>query len=417
MLNTAISLFAGAGGCSLGFKNAGFNLLLAIDNNEDAVSTYNMNFLDTPCLKEDITRLDAEDILRHAGIKKGKLDFLIGGPPCQGFSSAGIQFWDDPRNKLLKHYVRLLHGLRPRWFLMENVEGLLTANRGNFIYEVTKGFIEAGYIVRLHKLYAHWYGLPQKRKRVFIIGNLSGLPFAFPSPTHTDKVNQRNLFGLKSPLSISDAISDLPDPGEREEIVLAYTQLPQNEYQRLMRGNKVLDHWAAGLNSETLERIKHLAPGQTMKDLPKQLQHPSFQRRAFRRVMDGTPTEKRGGAPSGLKRLRAHEPSLTITSAAIREFVHPFENRFLTIRECARIQSFPDDFQFYGTTNSKIVQIGNAIPPLIAQVLAKHIMSLQTIHEKQKHKDGLLGYFLTKADSMSPTLARTSVLLDTLCNR
>ncbi|MFQ5421970.1 MAG: DNA cytosine methyltransferase, partial [Anaerolineae bacterium] len=199
MLTTAISLFAGAGGCSLGFKNAGFNLLLAIDNNEDAISTYNMNFPDTPCLKEDITRLDAEDILRHAGIKKGELDFLIGGPPCQGFSSAGIQFWDDPRNKLLKHYVRLLHGLRPRWFLMENVEGLLTANRGNFIYEVTKGFIEAGYIVRLHKLYAHWYGLPQKRKRVFIIGNLSGLPFAFPSPTHTDKVNQRNLFGLKFP--------------------------------------------------------------------------------------------------------------------------------------------------------------------------------------------------------------------------
>jgi len=419
MLRKAISLFAGAGGCSLGFEWAGFDLLLGIDNNEDAVQTYRENFSSTPCLLKDITELTADDILDISNLKRGELDFLIGGPSCQGFSSAGVRFWDDPRNRLLKHYVRLLRGLRPHWFLMENVEGLLTADKSKYIFEVTKSFIEAGYTVRLHKLYAHWYGLPQMRKRVFIIGNSHGIEFEFPDPTHTNGTSQAGLFGLKPPLTIIDATSDLPGPAGDEEAILHYITTPQNEYQCRMQGRFVTDHWVTDLNGDALERVELLAPGQTMKDLPKHLQHPSFQRRAFRRVMDGTPTEKRGGPPSGLKRLKPNEPSLTITSAAIREFVHPTEDRFLTIRECARIQSFPDDFQFYGSTNSKITLIGNAIPPLVAQILATHIRQCNDGEDGEQHDERvgkLLGYYLTKADSMSPALTRTDRLLSSLCN-
>ena len=155
-----------------------------------------------------------------------------------------------------------------------------------------------------------------------------------------------------------------------------------------------------------------------MKDLPEQLQHASFQRRAKRRVMDGTPTEKRGGAPAGLKRLQASKPSLTITSAAIREFVHPTEDRFLTLRECARLQSFPDDFRFIGFTSTIIQMIGNAIPPLIAELLARHIIEIEhtTPRGKKITYGTLQGYFLTKAASMSPALARTASLLHTLRN-
>jgi DNA (cytosine-5)-methyltransferase 1 len=214
-----------------------------------------------------------------------------------------------------------------------------------------------------------------------------------------------------------NAISDLPSPSTDETAILDYTVPPLNEYQHLMRGGFVTDHFAAQIADDVLERIEMLSPGQTMKDLPRELQHPSFRRRAFRRVMDGTPTEKRGGAPSGLKRLQSDEPCLTITSAAPREFVHPTEDRFLTIRECARIQSFPDYFQFEGSMSSKITLIGNAIPPLIAKVIADHIR-LQVPEEEGNCYDPqpgrLLGYYLTKATAMSPALARTEQLLKSL---
>ena len=159
------------------------------------------------------------------------------------------------------------------------------------------------------------------------------------------------------------------------------------------------------------ERIRTLKPGQTMKDLPESLQHPSFKKRAMRRVMDGTPSEKRGGAPSGLKRLAFNEPSLTITSAAVREFVHPTENRCLTIRECARIQTFPDDFQFCGTNGEKIQQIGNAIPPHLAKIFADTIRMYGFNNSITTREGELLGFVLTKSEGQSPALQNTQNLL------
>jgi DNA (cytosine-5)-methyltransferase 1 len=200
---------------------------------------------------------------------------------------------------------------------------------------------------------------------------------------------------------------------------LPYAGKPQNELQAYLRGSaqRVTDHWASALSEIQLERVRGLRPGQTMKDLPGHLQHESFQRRAFRRVMDGTPVEKRGGAPSGLKRLFADEPSLTITSAATREFVHPSENRLLTLRECARLQTFPDEFVFAGSAASRIQQIGNAIPPMLARTIAEQIARNHGFHAGyRRDARPTLRFCLTRAGGMSPALARTEALLAQLSN-
>ncbi len=178
--------------------------------------------------------------------------------------------------------------------------------------------------------------------------------------------------------------------------------------------NEDMDHIFKKENSVQQERINLLKSGQTMKDLPEYLQHNSFQKRANRRVCDGTPTEKRGGAPSGLKRLRYDEPCLTITSASINEFVHPTQNRTLTIRECARIQTFPDWFKFIGTESQKVLQIGNAIPPKFAEILAKQIMYCDNCEISNVLPNGLISFEVTKAEAMSPALTNTFAMLQEL---
>lgn len=404
MERTTLSLFAGAGGCTLGFKRTGFDVKLGLDIDDDAIRTHRTNFPETDVVKEDISDITSDWLLERLDLEPGELDFLIGGPPCQGFSSAGKNFWDDPRNQLLKHYIRLLKYMRPKWFLMENVEGLLTAQESQYITEATRKFVEAGYTIRIHKLYSHWYGLPQKRKRVFIVGNSGGINFEFPNPTH------HGISAVSSPRSIMDAISDLPEPTKGESKQLDYGRSPENDYQRELRHKHVTEHYATAISDTLEKRIKHLEPGQSMQDLPEELQHDSFDRRSSRRVKDGTPTEKRGGAPNGLKRLEPDKPSLTITGGSDSEFIHPVQDRFLTLRESARIQSFPDWFEFHGSKTSKQQQIGNAIPPLIAEKLADHFGRLLDRNGGVPYGEsdgGLLGFYLTKASSRSPALDRT----------
>ncbi|MGH2517473.1 MAG: DNA cytosine methyltransferase, partial [Ktedonobacterales bacterium] len=214
-------------------------------------------------------------------------------------------------------------------------------------------------------------------------------------------------------LSLIDAISDFPEPGEGDPFT--YAAPPANSYQLLLRrsdGLPISLHHPKQVNEVTQQRIGMLKQGATMKHLPQELQHPSFRRRAYRRVMDGTPTEKRGGAPSGLKRLVADSPCLTITSASGTEFVHPLQDRVLTLRECARIQSFPDWFEYAGTWSSKATQIGNAIPPLFMKQLASHIQALAT-WRRHGHSEGRwLGIDATKASAMSPALEKMLAELD-----
>jgi DNA (cytosine-5)-methyltransferase 1 len=391
-----ISLFAGAGGCSLGFKRAGYDVLLAIDNDQPSCETYIRNFPDAEVRNLDVKQVDWSALLIEKKLAPGELDVLIGGPPCQGFSTAGKRFWDDPRNDLLKSYVYALDAIRPKWFMMENVEGLLTMNNGEYLLCAVEAFVRIGYQVRLEKVYSHEYGVPQRRKRVIIVGNSLGIDFHFPVPTTPISGaifrDSRNTFDV--------AVSDLPPP-----IAVASCGEASNSYPQ---GHHFIPQ--TGVNKQ---RIQSLLPGQTMKDLPEELQHDSFKRRAFRRVKDGTPSDKRGGAPSGLKRLIASEPSLTITSASTREFVHPTEDRCLTMRECARLQGFPDGFEFSGSAVDQIQQIGNAIPPMLAEVFARHIrLNLGFESSDQKATGALLGFSLTKADAMSPSLRRTHLLLE-----
>ena len=297
MKPTAISLFCGAGGCSLGFRQAGCSILYATDKDKAAVTTYKKNFPETICTQEDIENLDFAQILSELRLKIGELDVLIGGPPCQGFSTAGACFWDDPRNHLLKSYIKALETVKPKWFFMENVEGLLTSNKGIYIFEAVKAFIALGYQIRLEKIYSQEYGIPQRRKRVLIVGNRLGINFKMPEPT----IKISGQIFRNSDITVNHAIRGLPDAATDKTRILKYSSDPCDDFEVLLRGASagVDDHYFPTLNGIQLERISALQPGQTMKDLPEHLQHESFKKRANRRVADGMPTEKRGGPPSG----------------------------------------------------------------------------------------------------------------------
>ena len=409
----AISLFCGAGGCSLGFKQAGYSILYANDKDTAAVETYKKNFPDTLCSNDDIDNLDFESILEEVGVKPGEIDILIGGPPCQGFSTAGSRFWDDPRNHLLKSYVNALKIIQPKWFIMENVEGLLTSNKGVYIYEAAKAFIDLGYSIRIDKVYSQEFGIPQRRKRVLVVGNRLGYEYIMPAPT----INVSGQIFRNSDVTISHAISSLPEAANEKDCLLSPLLMPAiDDFDALLRGNAtvITEHYFPKINSMQLQRISALLPGQTMKDLPENLQHDSFKKRANRRVADGMPTEKRGGAPSGIKSRISDETCLTITGAATRELIHPTADRPLTIREAARIQTFPDDFIFCGNASQKIQQIGNAIPPLLAKILAEHIVNNYGFSGEVQRDGKMLGFLLTKAGAMSPALKTTESLLDNL---
>ena len=320
---SVIDFFAGAGGLSLGFARAGFQVEMAVDNCAVAVETHRWNLGD------------------HArGIDLGKADLafpsatvVAGGPPCQGFSSAGQRRRGDHRNTLVGEFARLVAQLRPAVFVFENVEGFLTAEGGSRVIELLEPLIETGYRIHLRKINAANFGVPQHRKRVIAIGALGWDPH-FPEPTHAAYgAPGARLAGIHLPPTptLGQALADLPSaskasPGEPE------------------------DHCYVPLEGLDLERVQVLRPGQTMRNLPEVYWHDSYRRRAFRRVMDGTPTERRGGAPAGLRRLRMEEPSKAVTGAARNEFIHPTEDRCLTVREFARLQTFPDDFKFFGAS-------------------------------------------------------------------
>ncbi|MDE7455899.1 MAG: DNA cytosine methyltransferase [Prevotella sp.] len=380
----AISLFAGAGGCSLGFSQYGVNILAAYDICKEAIDTYNYNFKGGKGHIEDLSVCDFRSVRDSLRLQKNELDLIIGGPPCQGFTTAGRRSEDDSRNQLLTNYVNALKEFYPRWFMMENVEGILTTTNGDFLVNCIQGMISLGYTVYMKKVYMQEFGIPQRRKRVIIVGNREGKSFDFPRPITmaSGRIYKNGTETLRN------AIADI------EEI-----DIPK------------INHIRKTESGIRYERICALHEGQTMKDLPKELQHKSFAKRAARRVCDGTPSEKRGGSPSGMKRLIYDEPSLTITGSATSEFIHPTQNRMLTVRECARIQTFPDDFRFFGNDSQQMQQIGNAIPPLFANQMAAQIYKCDQKASKS-FPNGLMWYNVTKSSAMSPALVTTCHKLD-----
>jgi DNA (cytosine-5)-methyltransferase 1 len=416
-----ISLFSGAGGMSLGFAQAGLKPTIAADLDADACETYRAN-LGVDAIQTDIA--DNDPKFREALIERRGAFALIGGPPCQGFSSAGRKDGTDKRNRLIFEYLAIVSSVSPRWFLFENVEGLLTSNRGDSLFMLVKEFIRLGYVVRLEKVNFAAYGLPQARKRVVLIGNRLGINFAFPTASHSfDAGKHRHVNGLPLAPSLNAALAGLGRAAEQSSDLSAYASpAPVNDYDALMRqGNSTgrVSLHVASVPRQLVDLISRLRPGETMKNLSPEFWHDSYRRRAFRRVMDGTPTERRGGAPSGIKRLKGELNALTITSAATREFIHPSEDRPLTVRECARLQSFPDAYSFAGNAMSAIRQIGNAFPPLAARVFAEHLIALDgsfgaDVGRPRDRNGRLIGYRLTEAAGMSPALARTDSLLGAL---
>ncbi|WP_248555235.1 DNA cytosine methyltransferase [Paraburkholderia terrae] len=421
-----ISLFSGAGGFSYGFTLAGLKPTCGAEINNDACASYEAN-IGSACHSVDLAEISPSFFVDALG---GKEPFaIIGGPPCQGFSTAGARDAADPRNRLIFNYLRIVEEVRPRWFIFENVEGLLTSGHGDALYALVSEFLRIGYSVRVHKVNFASYGVPQTRKRVLIIGNRLGADFIFPDETHSFESGKSKKRSEK-PLAPSFELATAGLGQATTDLAgrVPYAAVASSDaFEAFMRlgndyGHVSLHSYVAPSPSEA-ERFAHLLPGHTMKDLPEHLWHDSFRRRAFRRVKDGTPTERRGGAPSGIKRLHGHLNCLTITSAASREFIHPVHNRPLTLRECARIQSIPDRYEFVGNAASVAQQIGNAVPPLASMVLANHLKTLDGRFgsglslpdaDRRELSAKLLGFVLTEATGMSPALQRTASLLGTL---
>ncbi len=374
---TVVDLFAGAGGLSLGFSRAGFSLIAAFDNWLPAVGTYRAN------LGSHVHQASI-----RADLDTPAATIYVGGPPCQGFSSAGMRRSTDARNSLVAEFSRLIARKRPLGFVFENVEGFLTGGEGAFVFELLEPLIRAGYRIHLRKVNAANYGVPQHRKRVVAIGGLGWDP-PFPSPTHS-------AFGAPGAhLANSRTLPATPTVREALKVLPAASADPEKS---------ISDHWYVPLTNTDLQRARLLKPGERMRDLPEELWHASYRRRAFRRVMDGTPTERRGGAPSGVRRLVHDEPSKAITAAAIREFIHPDEDRPLTIRECATLQTFPVEFQFVGGQNDRAQLIGNAVPPLLAEVIARSIRDQLPDEASEQATGALLSFVPTLSSGMSPAL-------------
>lgn len=382
----ALDLFCGAGGLSCGLA-AHFDVRAHLDYWQPAVSTLNANF-EEEREPVDIAEMTAAELRKMAG---GTPTVIAGGPPCQSFTSAGRRDANDHRATLVGVYARLAAEVRPPVVVFENVEGFVTAGGGRYVIDLLDPLIDAGYNVIVRKVNLANYGVPQHRKRVIVVASLLGTP-PFPAPTHSawGAPGAQHIAGRPLTPTVGEALGGLAPPGTPDAPQGHVARFPQDSAQR--------------------NRMTALGEGETMRDLPQGMWHKSYSKRANRRVSDGTPSERRGGAPAGLRRLRRDAPSKAITSAAIREFVHPAGNRTLTLREAARLQTFDDTFQFHGTANDQATLIGNAIPPRFAAVLSAAVLDHVTVASTQTDTlldDGVLVEFtVTSAGSMSPALAR-----------
>ena len=388
----AADLFCGAGGLSLGFQQAGFSLAFGNDVDRDCGRTFQMNHPGTKFFRCSIEELTTETVFRACGIGPADIDVLIGGPPCQGFSiNAPKRSLEDSRNHLFRHYGRLvLEGIRPKVIVMENVPGMLSLERGRFIKAIYRLFEGAGYRMQHMILCAAHYGVPQERWRLFFIGTtLERMEISFPEPTHYAPVRanftggrhltwlplvqngnrEPSLFGnvLRPFTTVRDAISDLPALGVNEGgEETRYGRMPATEYQRQMRAENELlyNHRAGSLSRQNLQRLQHIPPGGSWRDIPHALL-PEGMKKARR----SDHTRRYGRIdPDGLSGT-----ILTKCDPHWGSFFHYEQDRALTVREAARIQSFPDHYRFTGSRVSQYVQVGNAVPPLLGRVLAEHI--------------------------------------------
>lgn len=353
---TVVDLFCGCGGLSTGFRLAGFRVLAGAEWNARPLATFAANFPDALAIEGDLSLVDPEWLRQRVGLKHGQLDVLIGGPPCQGWSKnvpARLRSRDDPRNSLMARFVDFVQDLRPAFVLIENVAEMQRAYASGPSELLLCRLGELGYATRQDRRVAADFGVPQRRRRTFIVAARGG--GEVPAPV-------KDLPGFPAEVSAWAAMSDLPSlaAGARAE---TYRCAPQNAFQRWARrdATALTDHDARPLRPRQLERVRALPPGSGAgaKDLPPHLR----------------PRMSYSGAYA---RLWPDQPARTITKWVFHpgsgRFFHPFDDRTVTIREAARLQGFPDDFRFAGSFVERSHMIGEAVPPLLALAYANGIL-------------------------------------------
>jgi len=321
----AISLFSGAGGFDIGFKEAGFDIVFASDIMKQAHETFKFNYPDVPFIEKDIRLLTHEEITKI--INGRSIDVIIGGPPCQGFSNMGNKNSSDPRNYLFESYVKIVEAVQPKCFLFENVKGLLTMFEGRFFENVVNSFLNIGYNICYSLVDSSKYGVPQKRERIFIFGTKLNRKFRFPKP------NSGSFGRLVSFANVGEAINDLMLENEKfpNHIILNHNETVIRRYELIPEGGKL----------------------PKPENLPKEIRRKNF--------------------GNTYTRLHRNEVSSTIVPGNNALPVHPVLHRSLTPREAARIQTFPDKFVFCGDRRSQCILVGNAVPPLLAAKFAKAV--------------------------------------------
>jgi len=396
---TFIDLFAAPGGLSLGFEMAGFKCLAGVDIDQTAMLTYRKNFPDAIAIVDDITHLKSEDLLKRANINAADVNVIIGGPPCQGFSTVGRvkiaslvrkgvwnlsnshpRFIDDPRNVLYREFVRIVKDIKPEIFVMENVPGMMSYRNGEIVSQIIEDFKHLGYRTEARVLNAVWFGVPQVRKRIFFIGTkMKDMEIIWPEPKFAEPEEATmnlDIFikgsRLKRPVTVWEAIGDLPEPIQGRpglaDVPLDYDKQPFSEYQKWARegSSKVHNHITRQHSERDIQVFSLMKEGMWWKDLPKEIKDLYGYR-------DDIFHDK-------MKRLRSDKPSWTIVAHLYKDgymYIHPKQPRTITVREAARLQGFPDRFIFMGSRTEQFKQVGNAVPPLLAKAVAecvKHML-------------------------------------------
>lgn len=379
----SIDLFAGAGGLSCGLKQAGFLPLLANELVPQYAETYKLNHPDTEMLVGDVRQVCEMNLKAMLGVNEGEIDLVAGGPPCQGFSiNAPIRSLDDDRNHLFKDFLRVVSAIKPKAVLIENVPGIISMGKGTVVEQIYKELQGLDYNVKHLILFAGHYGVPQMRFRTVFIG-IRGRKdsILFPEPEYNARA-VANFTGaqelcmfvpplfahqLKPQTTVWDALSDLPDISNGQTTSpTEYRSSPENDYQNYLRidEKELSAHYCAKIAEINLERLKHIPQGGSWRDIPVDLL-PAGLKRARR--SDHT---KRYG--------RLHPDALCSTVLTKCDphwgsFFHPTQNRVISVREAARIQSFPDSYRFTGSITQQYEQVGNAVPPLLGRAIGFQI--------------------------------------------
>jgi DNA (cytosine-5)-methyltransferase 1 len=344
-----VDLFCGAGGMSIGAGMSGVNILHAVENDPHAAATFKLNHKNTNLLVKDIRKVNSSELF---GINPQEPLVLFGGPPCQGFSTSNqtTRSKDNENNWLYKEYVRLVSELRPDWVVFENVKGLIETESGYFLDAVLSDFKKLGYTTNHFVLNSSDYGVPQKRNRLFIIGNLHGIEASRPVIT------------AKKPITVKDAIADLPDLENGHSLdLMAYGTMPESVYAHKMRKtrSKCSSNLVTRNAAHIIERYKHIPQGGNWENIPKHLM--------------GNYADVSRCHTGIYRRLKADEPSVVIGNFRKNMLVHPWQDRGLSVREAARLQSIPDSIQFSGSIGFQQQQVGNLVPPLLAKAIFDQI--------------------------------------------